>query len=151
MADRPKFLTRKIILIGDVQKALAVSMVQNLPIDPVNPLEVSAREVVRSRSTDSNALMWAGPLRDIANQAWINGRQYSAEVWHEHCKREYLPEEPDDDLCKSGYRKWDYLPNGDRVLIGSTTQLTVRGFALYLQTIEAFGASLGVQFTARVE
>jgi hypothetical protein len=147
-SDRPKFLTRKIVLIGESQKALARSMVENLPIDPVHPLEVIAREVVKSRSLDANAAMWAGPLRDIAEQAWVQGKQYTAEVWHEHFKREYLPEVFDDELCKAGYRKWDYLPNGLRVLVGSTTQLTVRGFALYLQSIEAFGAGMGVQFTS---
>jgi hypothetical protein len=146
-SDRHKFLTRKIIIIGEVQKALAMSMIENLPVDPVNPLEVTARELVRSRSLDSNAAMWAGTLRDISQQAWVQGKQYSAEVWHEEFKREYLPEEFDDELCKAGYRKWDFLPNGERVLIGSTTQLTVRGFALYLQTVEAFGAGLGVQFS----
>lgn len=146
--DRPKFKTRLIILLGEQQRQIARAMVDNLPIDPAHPIEVMAREQQRARSIDANAAMWAGPLRDIAEQAWVQGRQYTAEVWHEHFKREYLPDEYDDDMCKAGYRKWDYLPNGERVLVGSTTQLTVRGFALYLQTVEAFGASLGVQFSA---
>ncbi len=92
--------------------------------------------------------MWAGPLRDIAEQAWIEGRQHSAEVWHEYFKRELLPEEFDPERCKENYAKWAYDPGGERVLIGSTTQLTVKGFAEYLTAIEAFGAALGVMFSA---
>ena len=147
---RPKFQTRKIVIVGESQKALARAMVENLPVDPIHPLEVIAREAVKSRSLDANAAMWAGPLRDIAEQAWVQGKQYSAEVWHEQFKREYLPEALeafDDELCKEGYQKWADLPNGQRVLIGSTTMLTAKGFALYMQAIEAFGASLGVQFS----
>ena len=93
--------------------------------------------------------MWAGPMVDIAEQGYVDGRTFTAEVWHEHFKREYLPEEYDPTLCKEGYRKWDYTPKGERVLVGSTTDLTVRGFALYLQQIEAYARiELGVQFHA---
>jgi hypothetical protein len=144
---RPRFATRTIVIIGESQKAMARAMLENLPIDPVQPLEVIAREVAKTRSLDANAAMWAGPLRDIAGQAWVQGKQYSEEIWHENFKREYLPEVFDDDLCKTGYRKWDYLPNGERVLVGSTIKLTARGFALYLQSVEAFGAGMGVQFS----
>ena len=147
--NRPKFLTRKFNLIGEVQRELALACLRGAPIDADHPIEVIVRELVKVRSMDANAAYWAGPLRDIAEQAWVQGRQYTAEVWHEQFKREYLPEAYDDELCKAHYRKWDVTPKGDRVLVASTTQLTVRGFALYLQAVEAFGASLGVQFSAR--
>jgi len=148
-SDRPKFQQRKIRLIAEAQRDTAINLLRNLPLDPVRPLEVVVREEVKARKLDQNAAMWAGPLRDIAEQAWVNGRQYSAEVWHESYKREFLPEEYDEGLCKEGYRKWDYTPKGDRVLIGSTTQLTVRGFAQYLEQVIADGASRGVMFTER--
>jgi hypothetical protein len=149
--NRPKFLTRKFHFIGEVQRELALACLHGVPIDADCPIEVIVRELVKVRSLDANAAYWAGPLRDIAEQAWVQGKQYSAEVWHEQFKREYLPDEPSEDLCKSHYRKWDYLPTGDRVLVASTTQLTVKGFALYIQSVEAFGASLGVQFSVRPE
>ena len=149
--NRPKFLTRKFNLIGETQRDLAIACLRSVPIDAACPIEVIVRELVKVRSLDANAAYWAGPLRDIAEQAWVQGKQYSADVWHEQFKREYLPEEPSEELCKAHYRKWDVTPAGDRVLIGSTTQLTVKGFALYLQAVEAFGASLGVQFSARPE
>ena len=147
--SRQKFPTRKIRLVGTVQLLTAQAALANVPIDPDKPLELIIREETKIRGLDANALMWVGPLADIAAQAYVGGRTYSAEVWHEQFKREYLPEEFDEELTKEGYRKWAITPKGDRVLIGSTTQLTVRGFALYLQQVEAFGAGLGVMFRER--
>lgn len=143
---RQKFITRTIELRGWPQIDALSALISHLPIDPDNPIEAVFREKQKGRKPDANALMWAGPLKDIAEQAWVEGRRYSAEVWHEQFKRLYLPEEYDPELCKEGYRKWDYTPSGDRVLIGSTTQLTVKGFAQYLTQVEADGASMGVMF-----
>lgn len=117
-------------------------LAKNVPVG----IEVLFRAEVKPRTLDQNALMWSCQLRDIALQAWVNGRQFSAEVWHEYFKREYLPEEPEEGITKERYTKWDYTPDGERVLIGSTTELTKRGFSIYLQKIEAHGANLGVQF-----
>jgi hypothetical protein len=145
---RQKFESRKIRLVGEQQRETVLALVANLPVDSAKPLEIVVREEVKARKPDQNSLMWVGPLADIAEQGYVQGRSYSAEVWHEHFKKEYLPEEFEEGITKEGYRKWDFTPAGDRVLIGSTTQLTVRGFALYLQQVEAFGASIGVQFHA---
>lgn len=148
---REKFNPRTIRLIGAVQRDAALAALTHAPIDPEHPLEILIREEKKTRRLDQNALMWVGPLADIADQAWVEGRRFSAEVWHEHFKREYLPEDDDPergDLTKDGYRKYDVTPAGERVLVGSTTQLTVKGFARYLTQVEAEGASLGVQFSA---
>ena len=156
MTTRPPFKTRTFRLVGFEQINALAALVRNLPTDPDKPLEVIIREEKRARKLDQNALMWAGPLRDIAEQAWVHGKQFSAEIWHEHIKREALPDETDPfsfhaDHVKDGYRKWDFTPKGQRVLVGSTTQLTVKGFAHYLEQVYACGASLGVQFGARPE
>jgi hypothetical protein len=143
---RQKFEQRKILLRAELQRQGAIALINNLPLDADKPLEIVVREEVKGRKLDQNALMWVGPLADIAEQAWVEGRQFSAEVWHEHFKRAYLPEEIDPELCKEGYRKWDYTPAGERVLVGSTTDLTVKGFAQYLTQVEADGANMGVQF-----
>ena len=147
-AMREKFPTRTIRLVGATQLNTVLSLLPNLPIDEKKPLEVVIREEVKPRKLDQNALMWAGALSDIAEQAYVQGRRFTAEVWHEHFKDLYLPEEFDEELTKSGYKKYDYTPTGKRVLVGSTTQLTVKGFALYLTQIEAFGGNLGVMFHA---
>jgi len=148
---RSQFQTKIIRLIGQAQREVAVAAVNNAPIDPDKPLEMILREEKKTRKPDQNQAMWAGPLRNIAEQAWIDGRQHRIETWHEYFKREYLPEDDDpeiDTLVRDGYRKWDIDPAGDRVLIGSTTQLLVKGMARYMTQIEAYGASLGVVFHA---
>ena len=137
------------LLRGASQLAAVQRQLGNLPLDDENPLEVVIRERVKPRKLSQNALMWVGPLADIAEQAWVNGQRFSAEAWNDHFKREFLPEEFDPELCLEGYRKWDYTPRGDRVLVGSTTMLTVKGMAQYLTQVEAAGAELGVEFRAR--
>lgn len=148
---RTKFQQRTFRLVGPQQVDGLLALVRNLPIDAERPLEVVIREEKRKRGVDQNALYWARPLKDIAEQAWVNGRQYSAEVWHHYCKRLFLPDENwiGFDIChvKDGYQKWATEPDGDLILVGSTTQLTVKGFAHYLDQVYALGAGLGVQFT----
>ena len=146
MTMRNKYEQRKILLASEMTRETAIQLLRNAPIDPVKPIEVVIREQVKTRGLDANAMMWAGPLRDIAEQAWYNGRQYSAEVWHDTFKRLYLVEQYTEGITKEGYEKWSIGPHGDRVLIGSTTQLTVRGFSEYLEQVHADGASMGVRF-----
>lgn len=149
MTPRQKLKTSRIRLVGETQREAAVTRIMNIPLDPDEPIEVVFREEQKIRKPDANALMWVGPLKDISEQAWVNGRQFSDKVWHEHFKREFLPEDDDpniEELAKDGYRKWDICVTGERVLVGSTTELTRKGFSIYLQQVEAFGASLGVMF-----
>ena len=138
-----------IVLVGEPQRALAMRRLESIPVgaDPV--IEVVFRERKDVRSLEQNAAMWGGPLRDIAEQAWVNRQQFSAEAWHEHFKAEFLPEDDDpelDELVREGYRKWTITPTGERRLTGSTTMLLRKGMARYLQQIEAFGARMGVLF-----
>lgn len=144
-----KFITRNIILLDDARRSIAIAAVTNAPAG----IECVLREPVKVRKQDQNSLYWAGPLKDIANQAWLCGQKYADIVWHEHLKREFLPDEDDPDLAMlvkspEKYRKWAAMPNGVGVCIGSTTELTVKGFSLYLEQVHAFGASLGVLFSA---
>lgn len=143
---RARFPTRKILVVSPAQLSTAVAVLKTVPVDAANPIEIRIGEQVNGRNKDQNALMWAGPLRDIANQAYVNGQTYSIDVWHEHFKREFLPEEADIELTREGYQKWRYLPSGERILKASTGDLTTKGFSIYLEQIYAYGASLGVQF-----
>lgn len=143
---RARFPTRKILVVSPAQLSTAVAVLKTVPVDAANPIEIRIGEQVKGRNKDQNALMWAGPLRDIANQAYVNGKTYSEDVWHEHFKREFLPEEADTELTREGYQKWRYLPSGERILKASTGDLTTKGFSIYLEQIYAYGASLGVQF-----
>lgn len=148
MSARQKFNERKFRLVGAQQVSAILALLPNLPIDTDKPLELVIREEVKARKPDQNALMWSGPLADIEEQAYVNGRTFTATVWHEHFKAEYLPEEFDADLTKEGYTKYDFTPSGDRVMVGSTKELTIKGFAQYLEQVIAFGANLGVRFHA---
>lgn len=145
---RPPFTERKFYLVGEVQRQSVVSFIDGLPVDEKRPLEIVVREKPKKRTPDQQALLFAGPMRDIAEQAVFEGKRYSVEVLHHLCKREFLPEEFDPEQCLEGYVKWDIDPTGDRVLVGSTKQLTSYGYSLYLEQVFAFGANLGVRFSA---
>ena len=144
---RNKYETKRILLVSQMQVETALQLVKNAPVDPLKPLELILREKSVTRNITQNSLMWVGALNDIADQAWVNGRQYSAEVWHDQFKREYLPEQFIEGITKEGYAKWDYLPSGERVLVGSTGGLTTRGFSEYLEQVYAYGANSGVRFS----
>lgn len=141
------YLQKIIRLVGRPQVEVAINALQNAPIDSQHPLEVIIRKEQTSRSLSANALMWAGPLNDIAQQAWIHGRQYSALVWHEYFKEQFLPELYDPETTKEGYKKYEETPEGKRILVGSTSKLTKHGFSMYMENIYAYGANLGVKFT----
>ena len=144
---RTDYLPKVIRLVGKLQADTAISAIQNAPIDIERPLEVIIREEQKGRSLSANALMWAGPLNDIATQAWVHGRQYSALIWHEYFKEKFLPDFCDLAQVKEGYKKYEETPDGKRILIGSTQKLTKHGFNLYIESIYAYGADLGVRFS----
>ena len=123
---------------------MAIACIKNAP----DGIEVVLRDVVKKRGKDANAYAWAGMLADFANQGWVDGKQFSQEAWHEYLKHKYLPDVPEDGITLKGYVKWVELPDGKMEMVGSTTMLTVRGFAQYLERCMAFGATeLGIRFT----
>lgn len=110
------------------------------------------------RSLSANSRYWAGPLKDIERDATYDGQHFRAEVWHEHASELFLPDEADFDFDPSHvtdpgtYQKWEYPPMlKHRRLLGSTTQLTPKGFAIYQERMEAYFASppFNVTFTER--
>lgn len=145
---RAQYKTRPFLLRNEQVRDTLIAAVRNMPIDPAKPLQALLREEVKARKLDQQALLFAGPMLDIAQQAWMNQRQYDVPVWHYYCKVQFLPEVYDEALCLEGYVKWEIAPNGERVLVGSTKQLTVRGYSQYLEQVFALGGSLGVEFSA---
>lgn len=87
----------------------------------------------RKRTKAQNRRYWGnGVLKQIAEQATVNGRLYSAETWHEQFKRQFI-----------GVVE---LPNGE-VIGKSSTSLTTAEFCEFSDQVEAFAASnLGVTF-----
>lgn len=151
MSKPEKYITQTVILNGDLQKATAKAKIDNAPISL--ELEMIIRVKPKARTLDQNGRMWAGPLKDIAEQVYIEGRRYEDKVWHEQFKIDYLPEDDDPELERlvknsDEYHKWGYTPKGGKVLIGSTGDLSPMGFGRYMEQIYAFGAQFGVMFSA---
>jgi hypothetical protein len=107
-------------------------------------LQCVVSEYKASRSAESNAYMWAGLLNPTADQAWVSGRQYSADGWNLILKCMFLPE-----VNAKGMDKWFYLPDGERELVMSTSDLNVEEMKLYLnQCAEYVANDLGVHLPA---
>lgn len=87
----------------------------------------------RKRTKPQNRRYWGrGVLAQVAEQAVVNGKLYSAEVWHEQFKRQFI-----------GFEE---LPNG-QIVGKSSTGLTTAEFSEFCAQVEAFAASeLGVTF-----
>ena len=88
---------------------------------------------LRLRTSKQNKRYWGrGVLAQVAEQATVHGRLFSAEVWHEFGKRKFL-----------GVID---LPDGS-VMSVSTTKLTTAEFSAFCQEFEAYAATeLGVVF-----
>lgn len=87
----------------------------------------------RKRTKPQNRRYWGkGVLAQIAEQAVIDGRRFSAETWHEQFKRQFIGVEE--------------LPNGD-VVGKSSTDLNTIEFSDFCTQVEAWAAAeLGVVF-----
>lgn len=133
---------RSLILRSEAIRATAAAAILNLPIDEAHPWQVTMTIYRRQRGNPANSLYWCR-LAEIASQAWIAGKQFDADTLHIFCKQSFLP-----DQCAKGIDKWTLLPNGDRALRMSTTSLNTSEFAEYLEQVTAWGAGLGVHFSA---
>lgn len=139
-------IAKIIVLIrSEQQKELLASKISNLPVDEDHPIQVVISEEIKKRGLDQNGYYWLR-LGEISAQAWSGGRQYHSDIWHEYCKRNVMPDVVE---TKSGefVNKFIESPDGKAVII-STTQLSKKQFAEYTEMVEAFGASMGVMFSA---
>jgi hypothetical protein len=144
-------LSKTFVLNGDTPATSLWLFLKNnwrAMLDAGKPLQVVISEHKEKRSNEQNQRMWAGVTRQIAEQVWVNGRQYSAAVWHEHLKEKFLPDEVGPTKrTRKGYRKWEEMPDGSLKMIGSTTKLTTFGMAEFQTEVEAYAATeLGVRF-----
>ena len=100
------------------------------------PLRVIVTADERKRNSEQNRFLWGVVYRDIAEQAWVNGRQFTKDVWHEHCARMF-------GVCEEMT-----LPNGEIIIKRkSTAEMSVGEFSIYMTQVQAYAAGeLGVQF-----
>jgi len=128
---------------NDARALVAALKLNRKPMaDAGTPLQVTVTIYRASRKQEQNALYWV-ILAQIADQAWVAGRRFDAETWHVHCKRSFLPE-----VNERGADKWRLLPNGDRELVMSSTDLNVSEFSTYLNEVQAYATTeLGVMLS----
>jgi len=88
---------------------------------------------LRKRTKPQNRRYWGrGVLAQVAEQAVVNGRLFSAEVWHEKFKRQFIG--------------FDELPNG-QIIGKSSAALSTTEFSDFCAAVEAHAANeLGVTF-----
>ena len=71
-------------LINDYVLQNTLTKIKNLPID--GSLEVVIREKQKVRGQSQNAMMWAAIVKQISEQAFLQGKQFSTDAWHYHFK-----------------------------------------------------------------
>ncbi len=105
-------------------------------------VRIRAEEAEDERSLRQNRFMWGVVLKEISEQARINGQGWTAEAWHLYCKREYLGYAFVRETVAGRKRKVV------RKELRSTTRLSVRRMSEYLDKVMAFAVTdLGVVFS----
>ncbi|CAG2152626.1 hypothetical protein LMG19282_04237 [Cupriavidus campinensis] len=100
------------------------------------PIRLIVTADERRRTNESNRYYWGVVLRDIAEQAWVDGRQYDKDTWHEYFADLY------------GVKTEKQLPDGRLLLVRkSTSDYSVGEFSDYLTLVQAHAANdFGVSF-----
>jgi NinB protein len=144
---RDPYTKRTLLLASEMVKETAKLLIDNAPLDPIKPIQVTIGEATKQRGLDANGYYWL-VLNQIAEQGWLHGKRFNSDAWHEYAKRSLMQDEI---TTKDGEKrsKWIELPEGAMAVI-STTQLEKSCFAEYTTLVEVFGAQeLGVRFSVR--
>jgi hypothetical protein len=110
-------------------------------IEAGTPLRLIFTTEEQLRNKEQNKRYFGFLIKHIAAQAWVDGKQFGKEAWHEYFAREY------------GRMKEVILPGGEVVQRRvSTTEYTVGEFCLYMNEVEVYACTeLGVRFPAERE
>src|ERR1700741_3681410 len=57
--------------------------------DKGEPLRIIVTAEERQRNAAQNRFYWGAVLKQIAEQAWVDGRQFDKDTWHEYLARCY--------------------------------------------------------------
>ena len=91
-------------------------------------LDITIRPHKSKRSVEQNRRLWK-IYGELADKAWVNGRRYSAETWHEYCKGMFL-----------GY-ELKAMPDGTEVKTPiSTTTLNTAEMTDYQNRLQSWAA-----------
>lgn len=104
--------------------------------DRGEPLRVIVTADERKRNVQQNRMYWGAILKQISEQAWVNGRQFDKDTWHEFYARKF------------GISDEMTLPDGEVIIKRkSTSEMSVGEFSDYMSQVQANAASeLGVEF-----
>jgi hypothetical protein len=123
---------------GGVWNAVVAFIKANAPVfaDKGEPLRLIVTAEERQRNAQQNRFYWGAVLKQIAETAWIEGRQYNKDTWHEFFARRF------------GILDELTLPDGEIIARRkSTTQMSVGEFSEYLDAVQSYaGDALGVCF-----
>lgn len=135
MTDAP--LVRRFVLHGDAEARQLfefLSQRKELMEKRGKVFQVVVSEYSPSRTLAQQARMWVAILKPTADQ--VRNPRLTDKGWNFVLKQMWLPE-----ISASGVSKWKYLPNGDRELSMSTTDLTEDEMDAYLHTLEGYVVS----------
>ena len=117
-------------LTKDNKRLLMTTIYNNLGVwlESNAELEVCIRPYNSKRSIEQNRRLWK-IYSKLADEAWVNGRRYSAETWHEYCKGMFL-----------GF-ELKAMPDGTEVKTPiSTTTLNTAEMTDYQSRLQAWAA-----------
>lgn len=104
------------------------------------PLRVILTTEEQDRLDEQIAYYFGVVVKTTAEQAWVGGRQYSKDVWHEHFAQQFLPAEEIE------------LPTGQRILRRASIakgKIGVKAMAHFTKEVEAYVTQeLGVRLPA---
>ena len=101
--------------------------------------ELVIRKLKSKRSHEQNKRYWA-LLRELSAVAWIDGRQYPDQTFHEWFKRQFIG-------CEESV-----MPDGKIDIRGiSTTALSIEQFGDYMTKIEQWSAENGFPLSGEIQ
>lgn len=97
-----------------------------------HPLVIQVVPFKSKRTVQQNKFYWGFLLHQISENAWVDGRRFSADTWHEQFKKWFLPRIEMPDLSMEPI---------------STSELTMEEFSQYLDKIQRYAMqNLGIEF-----
>ena len=111
--------------------------------DGVERVAVTLQPEEDAKTIQQGKFLWGVVYREMSEQAQIGGQKYSAEAWHELCKRQFLPR-VSKRVRVAGKPRPVVITT-----IGTTQGLSVRKMSAYIEQVMAFAQTdLGVKFSA---
>jgi hypothetical protein len=98
--------TATFVLADESDRHAMIGRLRALQIRTGRPWRLIIEPDTPKRTVKQNTRMWS-VFRYIAANAWVNGKQFSAEAWHHHYAGEFIG--------------WEESPDGSKVPVGTST------------------------------